>query len=229
MSTLAIRPLNSDLQVVAKEELNEETEKIQEFLETIREWIKKSTHLKARTDDQFLVNFLRGCKFSLETTKKKIDMFYTLRTHIPELIVGRDPLEDKTLEIIRLGFALPMPYTETPGSPRLMLMRPGAYDASKYTIQDTMKVATMINDILLLEDDNFMVAGQIGVCDLKGVTIQHFIQMQPAFVKKMTMMMQEGSPIRQKGMHYINVPASFEQIFNLFKSFLNEKMKSRVS
>jgi hypothetical protein len=229
MTTLAIRPLTSGLQAIAKEQLHEEPEKIGENLEAFREWINKSPHLRSRTDDQFLVTFLRGCKFSLERAKQKLDMFYTLRTHIPELLDGRDPHDEKLAEIVKLGVGLPLPLTENPNSPRLMLIRPGAYDAHKFTIQEVMKVSTMVNDILMIEDDNMIVAGQIGVIDLSGVTLAHFMQMQPAFVKKMTMLMQDATPIRQKGIHYINAPKGFEQLFNLFKSFMNEKMKSRVS
>ena len=229
MSTLAIRPLSSSLQAIARDELHEEPEKMAENLEAFKEWITKSPHLNSRMDDQFLVTFLRGCKYSLERAKQKLDMFYTLRTHMPEMMVGRDPQDEKIAEIIKLGVGLPLPFAETPGGPKLMLFRPGAYDAQKITIQEVMKVSTMMNDILMIEDDNMIVAGQIGIIDLADVTLAHLIQMQPAFVKKMTMFMQDGSPFRQKGIHYINTPKGFEQLFNLFKSFMNEKMKSRVS
>lgn len=229
MSTPAIRPLNSSLQAVAREQLFEETDKINENLDILKEWIRKSAHLRARTDDQFLVTFLRGCKFSIEMAKKKLDMFYTLRTHIPEMLGDRDPLDEKLHRIIKLGVGLPLPNTESPGSPRLMLMRPGVYNANEFTMQEVMKVSMMVNDIMMIEDDNTIVAGQIGVCDLQGVTMAHFLQMQPSLMKKMTMLMQDGLPVRQKGVHYINAPSSFEKIFNIFKSFLNDKMKSRVS
>lgn len=228
-SNVLVRPLNSSLKVIACEELNEDPDKIKENLDALREWISKSAHIKARTNDQFLLTFLRGCKFSLERTKKKIDMFYTLRTHIPELIKDRDPLERKTKEIIKLGVGLPLPVTEHPGSPRIMLIRPGQYDPNKFTIQEVMRVSTMVNDILMIEDDNMVVSGQIGILDLANVTFAHLVQIQPAFIKKLTMMWQESTPIRQKAFHYINTPRGFEQVFNLFKGFMNEKMKSRVS
>ncbi|XP_037051089.1 retinol-binding protein pinta-like [Bradysia coprophila] len=228
MSAPAIRPLNSSLQTIAREQLYEESDKIHENLGILKEWIRKSSHLRARTDDQFLISFLRGCKFSMEMTKKKLDMFYTLRTHIPEMLADRDPLDDKLHRIIKLGVGLPLPNTEGPGTPRLMLMRPGVYNANEFTMPEVMKVTMMINDITMIEDDNTVVAGQIGICDLKNVTMAHFIQMQPSLMKKMSMMWQDGMPIRQKGVHYINAPSSFEKIFNIFKSFLNDKMKSRL-
>ncbi|KAJ6645543.1 Alpha-tocopherol transfer protein-like [Pseudolycoriella hygida] len=228
MSTIAVRPLNKHLKTIALEELNEEPDKIQENLEALKDWLKKSLHIKARTNDQFLITFLRGCKYSLDRSKKKIDMYYTLRTHIPELIKDRDPLDRKTSEIIKFGVGLPLPVTESPGSPRLMLIRPGAFDANKFTIQEVMRVNTMVNDILMIEDDNMVVSGQIGIIDLANVTFAHLVQIQPAFVKKLAMMWQESTPIRQKGFHFINIPRGFEQVFNLLKSFMNDKLKSRL-
>lgn len=98
-----------------------------------------------------------------------------------------------------------------------------------YTIQDVIKVSTMINDIQLRNDDNLAVAGQIGILDMAGVRPQHFAQYNPTFIKKMTMMSHEGSPLRHRGFHYINTPAGFEQVFNVFKSVMNEKRKENVS
>lgn len=40
---------------------------------------------------------------------------------------------------------------------------------------------------------------------------------------------QDAAPMRMKGAHYINTPVGFETVYNLFKSFFNEKNRSRVS
>lgn len=228
MSTLAIRPLNSSLQAIAIEQLNEEPEKIHEAIEAFRQWLKKSPHLKARSDDQFLVMFLRGCKYSLERAKTKFDMYYTLRTHVPEIFSDRDPNDARLQEILKLSASFPLPETETPGSPRLFFYRPGAFDPTKYTIQEFIKVTTMINEIMMNEDDNMIVAGQVVIIDQANITLAHMTQMSMTLLKKMTMMGQEGSPIRQKGVHYINTPKAIEKFFNFFKSFINEKMQSRL-
>lgn len=101
--SLKIRSLSPELQKIASDQLFEEPTKIAEYVEIIREWINKSPHLKARTDDQFIVTFLRCCKYSLEKTKYKIDMFYTLRTHMPEWVQDRDPLNLRLKEILNIG------------------------------------------------------------------------------------------------------------------------------
>jgi hypothetical protein len=43
-----------------------------------------------------------------------------------------------------------------------MIFRPGSYDANVYTVDDTMRVALMINDMLMMTDDHIVVAGQVG-------------------------------------------------------------------
>jgi CRAL/TRIO domain len=55
------------------------------------------------------------------------------------------------------------------------------------------------------------------------------LQMTPGVIKKLTNLWQEGSPLRQKGFHFINLPAVAPQsFFNLLTSFLSEKLRQRV-
>lgn len=126
----------------------------------------------------------------------------------------------------RIG--LPLPITEKPDSPRLILIRPGAYDANAFSLPEVFKISNMIQDCLMREDDNYMIAGQIGVLDCSGVTMAHFMQFNPTFIKKITLMSQEASPTRQKGFHFINTPFGFDSVFNVFKGFINDKNKTKL-
>ena len=49
---------------------------------------------------------------------------------------------------------MPLPLTQDFDSPRIVLVRPGVYDATVFKIDDVLKVTTMIQDILMNEDDN---------------------------------------------------------------------------
>lgn len=91
-------------------------------LEQIKEWLKQQHHLPAcrlngnrfslislpidiarligllsflctvPESDSFLKNYLMGCKGSLEKVKRKLDAYYTLRSH-SEIFECRDPLD----------------------------------------------------------------------------------------------------------------------------------------
>ncbi|XP_059622425.1 alpha-tocopherol transfer protein-like [Phlebotomus argentipes] len=223
-----IRPLSEPLAKKAEKELFEVPERIDEDVTALRTWIAKQPHLRSRTDDQFLVTFLRGCKYSLERAKAKIDLYYTVRTSMKEMLMDRDPLSERNMELIRMGVGLPLPNTVTPDGPRIVLIRPGVYEPDKFSIVDIMRISLMANDMHLIEDDQMMVAGQIGILDLANTTMAHFLQFTPTLTKKMTVMNQEAMPIRLKGFHYINTPPGFETVYNMFKRFLNEKNRNRL-
>lgn len=56
------------------------------------------------SDDQFILNFLRGCKFDLELTKKKIVNFYTMRTASVEFCTNRDPFLLEMQNLFESGY-----------------------------------------------------------------------------------------------------------------------------
>lgn len=123
---------------------------------------------------------------------------------------------------------LPLPNTDGPDGPRLMLARAGAFDPHKYELPELFRATLMIIDTLHALDDNIIIAGQISIMDAKGVSIAHLSKFNPLFMKKMSMTFQEGNPARLKGLHYVNAPPPFITLFNVFKTFLNEKIKTRV-
>lgn len=115
-----VRKLTPDLQKIAIKELNENPNRIQEDVNHLRKWLSKQPHIKARTgklqnfcvlwridgvvlDDQWLLGFLRGSKFSLEKAKEKLDMFYTMRTVVPEILKNRDPFRPELQNLLKLG------------------------------------------------------------------------------------------------------------------------------
>lgn len=98
-----IRPISDELSKLAKDELNEVPEEIADRITTLRTWISSQPQLRAEFDDQFLVTYLRGCKYDLERTKKKIICNFSAITSMSDLLTDRDPTDPSLLEIIRLG------------------------------------------------------------------------------------------------------------------------------
>lgn len=144
-----LRPLSSCLQQKAISELNEDPNQIENELVELKNKIIQLPHLKSRLDDQFLIAFLRNCKHNVNQALRKIEKFYSCRSALPELMENRDPLDPRVLEILRLGVGLPLPYTNSVDSPRVILIRVGSYNAALYSMIDIMKIANMISDILL--------------------------------------------------------------------------------
>nr|XP_016943797.1 alpha-tocopherol transfer protein-like [Drosophila suzukii] len=223
-----IRPLTPELQKLANEQLKEDPDRLEADLQAFKTWIEQQPHLNPRMDDQFLVAFLRGCKYSLERAKAKLDKFYTLKTKYPEYFRVTSTTEGKFREIHQTGaiIYLPTPLNET--GPRIGIWRMGLCPVEKYHILEVMKVAQAMQEIAILEDDYANVNGVVFIMDMKDATAAHMFQMTPSMAKKMTVFSEEALPLRLKAQHFINTITGFEQIFNMFKPMMSKKMQSRL-
>ncbi|EDW93406.1 alpha-tocopherol transfer protein-like [Drosophila yakuba] len=223
-----IRPLTPELQKAAKEQLKEDPERLEADLQAFKTWIEQQPHLNPRMDDQFLVAFLRGCKYSLERAKSKLDKYYTLKTKYPDYFLVSDTKDSKFREIHQTGalIYLPTPLNET--GPRIAIWRMGLVSVDKYTMLEAMQVAQAMQEIAILEDDYANVNGVVFIMDMKGATAAHLFQMTPSMAKKFTVFSEEALPLRLKAQHFINTITGFEQLFNMFKPMMSKKMQSRL-
>lgn len=98
-----IKILPKELQKVAEIELGEISNKVDANLQILKTWIEQQPHLNARLDDQFLIQYLRGCKYNLERAKIKLDLFYTLKSKFPALFNVTDVNNSKFKRLYNLG------------------------------------------------------------------------------------------------------------------------------
>ncbi|KPJ11745.1 Alpha-tocopherol transfer protein-like [Papilio machaon] len=226
---MTVRPLPDVLQEKAKKEINENHRSVESDISALKTWLQKQPHLhNINPSDQWLVAFLRGSKFSLERCKEKLDMYYTLRSVVPEFFSNRDPLDPKLQKILKLGSFLPLRECKETDGPRICILRIGVYDPSKYNLSDLLKVAFMITEIMMLEDDNFTVSGEEVIVDIKNVGVNVLSQWTPALAKKVITCFEKALPVRLKSNHILNTPTGFEAAYSLFKAFLGEKLKKRI-
>ncbi|KAK4879671.1 hypothetical protein RN001_007817 [Aquatica leii] len=220
------RNISDALQKKAVIELNENVIRRNEDIELIRKWLNQQPHLNANLDDQYILNFLRGCKFSLQKTKEKLDMFYTMKSLLPEFYKDRDPFRPEIQEILKLGLCLPLSHKET--EPQVIFIRLSPEDPFKVKFADVMKVSLMILDIFLKEDDNFIISGQLGLVDFKNSTINHLLHLDLSVCKKAATCLNFAYPTRPKGCHFVNTPGYFNKIIDTVKLWLPEKFVKRV-
>ncbi|XP_047096992.1 retinol-binding protein pinta-like [Schistocerca piceifrons] len=222
-----IRPLSPQLEVVAKKELGEEPKRRAKDIQHIRDWMKKQPHLKARTDDQWIVTFLRGCKFSLQRTKEKLDMYYTMKTAAPEFYKNRDPFDPKIQYMLDAGFISYLPKVDKEGR-RITVLRLGRLDPKKVTADYLFRLLFMGGDLSLNEDDSAIVCGATVILDLKDTTLAHAAIFTPSAVKKSMAVYQDAYPFRPKAIHFVNTPSFSEAITGLFLPLMKPKLRKRV-
>ncbi|CAB3376558.1 Hypothetical predicted protein [Cloeon dipterum] len=227
VGTLKIRPLSPELLEHAIKNLNEDPRRREADVKAVREWFKKQTHIIADPSDQLIVSFLRGCKFSLEKTKKKLDMYYTIRSMAPEFFKNRDLNKDAKLrEIIENTYMFPTGY-DFEGRKVYMMVIGKDDPEGKFKMEDVIRGNFVLVDYMVLHDDESIVKGSVQIGDLAMMRMSYVTQMMPSFMKKMSVCFEEGYPFRPQAMHMINMPSFFEKVLKFFQSFQKEKMTRR--
>lgn len=127
----------------------------------------------------------------------------------------------------RCTLAIPNPPGD--GGPQIQLIRPGLYDTSEYTVAELFKLNSIMTDVMILDNDNFIISGAIGIMDFTNVTKEHFNELDAICLKKIAKLNQEAQPATYLGFHYIHISSQFEEIFNMFKGFMSEENRRRVS
>ncbi|XP_011057330.1 PREDICTED: alpha-tocopherol transfer protein-like [Acromyrmex echinatior] len=207
-------------------ELNENVATRDKDLEMIKEWLAKQPHLPKFDDDQRIMTFLRGCKFSLEKCKWKLDMYFTMRAIVPEFFSNRDITMPALQEVAKLLHLPPLPGLTHKGY-RVIVMRGVDKDIPTPNIPETMKTVFMIGDIRLKEEEHG-VAGDVYILDAAVATPIHFAKFTPSLVKKFLVCAMEAYPVKLKEVHVINISPLVDTILNFVKPFLKEKIRNRI-
>ncbi|KYN35701.1 Alpha-tocopherol transfer protein-like protein [Trachymyrmex septentrionalis] len=207
-------------------ELNENVATRDKDLEMIKEWLAKQPHLPKFDDDQRIMTFLRGCKFSLEKCKRKLDMYFTMRAIVPEFFSNRDITRPALQEIIKLVHLPPLAGLTHKGC-RVIVMRGIDKDVPTPNIPESMKIVFMIGDIRLKEEEHG-VAGDVYILDAAAATPTHFAKFTPPVVKKFLICAMEAYPVKLKEVHVINISPLVDTILNFVKPFLKEKIRNRI-
>lgn len=105
---------SGDMSAKIREELREpdSADAVAKDVAAIKEWLEKQPHLPKDMDDGRLRTFLRGCKFSPEKVKQKLDMYYTMRNAVPEFFTDRDISRPELAEILDVVWVFAWNFSE---------------------------------------------------------------------------------------------------------------------
>ncbi|XP_013105394.2 clavesin-2-like [Stomoxys calcitrans] len=222
-----IKPLDEELQRVAIEELGEVPKRIPEDLLALRQWLQRQPHLRYRDDDQFLIQFLRGCKYSLERAKEKLDMYYSLKTKYLDMMNLLNVHDEKFRAIGRLGFFQAMPKPLNGIGPRIGILQFN-FSAHKYNIEEMFQIVTAMHELMIMQDPYACINGIIYIVDYAKATASHYLQLTPNFCKKILSFMEKSMPFRIKSVYYINTSSAAQQFFKIIVPFMSEKLQKRL-
>jgi hypothetical protein len=108
------------------------------------------------------------------------------------------------------------------------MVRHGKLVPDKHNILDHIQAFLIQSEIFMNELEQSSITGCAFIDDGQGMGIAQAPMFQPALMKKAITVMQDAYPFRPKKIHLLNMNPVMEKLVTLIKTFLNEKMKSRI-
>lgn len=96
-------------------------------------------------------------------------------------------------------------------------------------LETLVKLNFMILEILLIEDDNYVIAGGEFFIDNKNLGLSHTLQATPSLMRTTCKCLFEIYSANPQGIHIFNIPWYAQVIYNLFSAMLPEHLKNLVS
>lgn len=170
---------------------------------------------------------MRGCKYSLQRTKEKIDFFYSIKANCPEWFDNWDVTEDRVRGMVKQGLFVRFKGFDKEGR-YVFMNKSGALDPATQSLADQFRIFFIMQELIMHECDQSSVTGFAGIIDMDGMGLQHAALYTPSLGMKAMVVWQDAYPTRPQAMHMINMPTPMEAIFTLYKGFAKDKMKERM-
>lgn len=249
-----VKPTNEKINIsdsflkVAKKELREDKTTREQALEQMRDWLKKNYDVEnVRTDDSFLLRFLRNKKFSLPMAQQQLLKYLNMRKVMGHLSFNLDFLSPGVRDLINNGYIMVSPIRDKLGRrtvlyfaskilalsnfrfdlPEIYIFS-GGLNGVEYTYADQVKAHWLVYETLM-ESHEEQIMGIVHVGDFNGASTSHVaLWKNPVEFLKLLKWGEQSVPLRHKAIHIYHVQTMLKYIVDAAKSITSNKMKERI-
>ncbi|XP_054715642.1 clavesin-2-like [Uloborus diversus] len=207
----------------AKLELNEKPEDVHKHLSRIREYLARETDLNYRSDDGFLLRFLRARKFNDERAASLVKDFYKYKAKNPVLFRRPKDMES----ILRCNIFNYLAHRDAQGR-AVFIMKIGHWCTESFTFKEFVGAGTVLSQWVLTNPVT-QINGFVAIWDFKDYSFQHFSNScTPRLMWMLCSLMQDCLPGRFKVAYCVNCPPLADVVWKLFKPLIREKYRKRI-
>lgn len=211
---------------VAMKELRETPETKKAAIEELKKLLEAETDLLYPKDnEEFLVRFLRPCKYYAESARDLIKRYYSFKVKHSDAYNGLVP--SREVNVFNHNVITVFPNRDQLGRRILLLELGKRWNHKKVTLDEVFKGAVLFLEAAMLEPET-QICGSVVIFDMDGLSLQQTWQFTPPFAKRIVDWLQDSIPMRIKAIHIVNQPKIFNVVFALFKPFLREKLRGRI-
>ncbi|CAN7936959.1 unnamed protein product, partial [Ixodes hexagonus] len=216
-------PLSPELRRIAEEELGETDAAREEALAQLAKLLAEEPDLNPRTDEDFLLRFIRVRKYNIEAALKTIKNYYKIRAACPSIF--DDFLPSRVSPAARSLFMV-LPERDVHG--RLVLLaKAGAWTPSTLPYREFQQAALMCFEHMV-SDPAAQTAGIVLLADYQEFTPDKVLSYSIGLIRRAIEFLQDCLPGRMKGYHAVRQSYAFNILFALVRPFIKRKFADRI-
>ncbi|XP_055533311.1 retinaldehyde-binding protein 1-like [Wyeomyia smithii] len=218
--------LSNEYRELARKELREDEGTREQALMQMREWIEKNPYIKTcRTDDTFLLKFLRYRKFSVPQATEALERYLVARQKFPEWFRKLDPLEATMNDILKDGPFVVLGRDQDGRT--AILIRYSRFNVDKVTPQSICRYVLMMMEVLS-EEEEFQIAGTCLWEDHSDMPMKFVGMFSLTELSSILQVLMKTMPVRIRQINWINLPKFAAAIANFARAFVSGKVQERI-
>lgn len=194
-----------------------------EALSRLRLLLEGHKTLHPRTDEDFLLRFLRVRKYDVEASMKTIQNYYRNRASCPAVYSNFVP---SSVDSAARRLFMILPAKDVHG--RLVLyVKPGSWITREVSYVSLQKAALLCMEHMATDPASQEVGVSI-LCDSAGFTLEKLFSCHFGLIRRFLEYLQDCMPMRLKAVHIIRESKAMDLLFVLIRPFIKRKLAQRI-
>ncbi|XP_035284337.1 clavesin-1-like [Anguilla rostrata] len=211
----------------ARLELNENPDTLHQDIQQVRDMVITRPDIGfLRTDDAFILRFLRARKFNQLETFKLLAQYFQYRQQNLEMFQNFKADDPGMKRALMDGFP---GILETPDQygRKILILFASNWDQSRNSFSDILR-AILLSLEVLIEDPELQINGFILIIDWSDFSFKQASKLTPSILKLAIEGLQDSFPARFGGIHFVNQPWYIHALYTIIKPFLKDKTRKRI-
>ncbi|XP_014472766.1 PREDICTED: alpha-tocopherol transfer protein-like [Dinoponera quadriceps] len=221
-----IHPPRPEFKALAEKELRETEENVKNGIEALRKLLQEEPNLYFSTDDDFLIIFLRPCKFYPKSALELMRRVAEFKEKNAALLHNLVPSDEKDA-FLNSNVVNVFTHRDHKNR-RILLVNCGKlWDPSTVSADQIFRFFYIIQEIAVQEPET-QICGTVVIMDFDGLSMKQVMGLSPSFSMRLLTFIQDAMPLRLKEVHIVKQPFLFNMVWQMFKPFVKEKLKKRM-
>ncbi|KAF5273601.1 hypothetical protein FQR65_LT04600 [Abscondita terminalis] len=190
-------------------------------IESVRCW-SVTQNLPKLLDEQ-IVLFLLSCDNNIELTKNTIISHYAFKHRFPEVFTNRNINSSELQTILKCVGGCELPIRLNGCTIVINTFIDNNYE--NFDLTKFVKIICMCYDSFGYDSPP---EGIIVITDCKNFTPMFLTKLKISLLKAVTEYVQEGAPVRIKGLHIVNCGLAMDMAYKIIKPFINREAHERI-